>query len=78
MSELKDRVEAVLNDLADLSDYDLLDIIESQQARIIELEAALERLVFLHQCEQEGISSGMPTPKQWIDAVEVAEQALAV
>lgn len=37
---------------------------------------ALEKLVFLHGCEQEGIESGQPTPDQWIKAVNEAEEAL--
>jgi hypothetical protein len=36
----------------------------------------LQRLVFLHTCEQEGIGSGMPTPKEWIEAVEEAHQSI--
>lgn len=37
---------------------------------------ALEKLIDLHMCEQEGIGSGMPTPKQWIDTVDEACEAL--
>lgn len=40
------------------------------------LLSALMELVFLHECEQEGISSGMPTAKQWMDAVERAEAVI--
>jgi len=38
-----------------------------------ELLEALDELVFLHGCEQEGLLSGQPTAKQWFDAVERAE-----
>ena len=37
---------------------------------------ALEALVFLHGCEQEGLESGMPTPEQWEQAVNAAHKAL--
>ena len=37
---------------------------------------ALEALVFLHGCEQEGLESGMPTPEQWEQAVDAAHRAL--
>jgi hypothetical protein len=41
-----------------------------------ELREALEKLVHLHLCEQEGIGIGMPTAEEWIEAVKDAEQAL--
>lgn len=41
-----------------------------------DLLAALNRLVHLHLCEQEGISSGMPTVEDWYEAVETAEAAI--
>lgn len=41
-----------------------------------ELREALTELVHLHGCEQEGIGSGQPTPKQWYDAVNKAEAAI--
>lgn len=34
-----------------------------------ELNGAAQELVHLHACEQEGLSSGKPTPQQWFDAV---------
>ncbi len=46
------------------------------QAEIARLRGALERLAFLHQCEQEGLSSGMPSASDWIEAVDNAQQAL--
>ena len=39
------------------------------------LEALLE-LVHLHQCEQEGLTSGQPSPEQWYKAVNKAEEAI--
>ena len=41
-----------------------------------ELREALKQLVHLHGCEQEGLLSGQPTPKQWYKAVERAEAAI--
>ena len=41
-----------------------------------ELIEALEELVHLHMCEQEGIVSGQPTPKQWLKAVDKASEAI--
>lgn len=37
---------------------------------------ALEKLIHLHSCEMEGIGSCMPTPSQWMEAVEQAQQTL--
>ena len=37
--------------------------------------AALQ-ILHLHLCEQEGIGSGQPTPKQWLDAVDKLSKAL--
>lgn len=58
--------------------YQLTHIIAAtaEATRAEKLEKALELLVHLHLCEQEGIDEGMPTPKQWYEAVEQAEQAL--
>ena len=32
---------------------------------VVPLLRAAKGLIHLHNCEQEGLSSGMPTPKQW-------------
>ena len=40
------------------------------------LKEAAEQILHLHLCEQEGISSGMPTKEQWLKAVEDLEKAL--
>lgn len=37
---------------------------------------ALIELVFLNQCDLEGLRSGQPTPGQWRKAFEKAEQVL--
>ena len=55
--------------------------IESEaNARLIsaapEMLEALQNLVFLHSCEQEGIDSAMPTRGQWMEAVSKAEKAI--
>jgi hypothetical protein len=41
-----------------------------------DLLEALQKLVFLHTCEQEGITSGQPTPDDWFSAVHAAELAI--
>jgi hypothetical protein len=41
-----------------------------------DLLEALQELVHLHGCEQEGIGSGQPTFQQWIDAVNKASEAI--
>lgn len=41
-----------------------------------ELLKALQQLTRLHQCEQEGLSSGQPTPQQWFEAVNKAESVI--
>lgn len=38
---------------------------------------ASNELVGLHQCEQEGLSSGQPTSAQWYKAVEDLEEAIS-
>lgn len=57
------------------------DKIESEaNARLIaaapEILEALQNLVFLHGCEQEGIGSAMPTWGQWMEAISKAEKAI--
>jgi len=42
----------------------------------MKIKEALQNLVYLHACEQEGIESGQPTSEQWFKAVEDAEEAL--
>lgn len=39
------------------------------------LEASIE-LHALHMCEQEGIGAGMPTPEQWMEAVQKLENVI--
>ena len=39
------------------------------------LEASVE-LHSLHMCEQEGIGAGMPTPDQWMEAVQKLENVI--
>ena len=50
----------------------ITDIME-QRDRII---SAFEYLLHLHSCEQEGITSGQPEPKDWFKAVDDAWDAL--
>ena len=44
--------------------------------QIEEMIDALIELVFLNQCELEGLQSGQPTPEQWRAAFDKAEQVL--
>jgi hypothetical protein len=41
-----------------------------------DLLGALERLVFLHGCEQEGLESGKPSATDWMNAVHAAESVI--
>lgn len=36
----------------------------------------IKHLLHLHACEQEGISSGQPTPQEWSKAVDEANEAV--
>ena len=36
----------------------------------------IKHLLHLHACEQEGLSSGQPTPQDWIKAVDEANEAI--
>ena len=40
------------------------------------LYIAASQVLHLHLCEQEGIVSGQPTPKQWLEAVDKLSKAL--
>ncbi len=50
---------------------------KSVEAKESGIRSALERLVHLHLCEQEGLSSGQPTPAMWLEAVDNASNALS-
>jgi hypothetical protein len=52
------------------------DLVTCLMDKTDRLYNALEALVFLHGCEQEGLESGMPTPEQWEQAVVAAHKAL--
>lgn len=41
------------------------------------LEQALDGLIYLHNCEMEGIESGKPSPEKWTAAILAAEQVIA-
>jgi len=47
----------------------MLDAHTNAEAENERLKEAANRLVFLHECEQEGIESGQPTPQDWFEAV---------
>jgi hypothetical protein len=41
------------------------------------LYKAIEHILHLHYCEQEGVEIGMPTPEQWIKGVRRLEREYA-
>ena len=47
-----------------------------QTDRMIKLKEAANELIHLHLCEQEGIVSGQPTSKQWLEAVDKLSELL--
>jgi hypothetical protein len=77
---IESELGEVTSVIADNED-DLLTELEWDNARLIaaspDLLSALQNLVHLHTCEQEGISSGHPTPIQWMDAVDKASEAIS-
>jgi len=59
------------------------DTIKEMENQFAEKDKEIERLrqpaaelLHLHLCEQEGIVSGQPTPKQWLKAVDELAKAL--
>lgn len=56
---------------------DMITVYEyASQGRESGVREALEGLVHLHLCEQEGLLSGKPTPEMWFEAVNKASEAL--
>ena len=39
------------------------------------LNAAIERILFINACEQEGMEGGMPTPEMWMEGFDELEEA---
>lgn len=69
------QVAAVLRmDAGKLGLRSLADAVLMASAK--KLFSALQELVELHSCEQEGLSSGMPTPEEWTAAVDRASEAI--
>ncbi len=61
----------------DGSQIELTEVLaEYHKAASKDLLEALQRLVHLHNCEMEGISSGQPTPEEWMDAINYGNEAL--
>jgi len=62
------------------NENDLLTELEWDNARLIaaapDLLTALQELVHLHTCEQEGLSSGQPSPADWLKAIDQASDAI--
>ena len=72
------KQDSLLSDLTALISEDYVEKAKYDEAvrQRDELREALEHLVHLHGCEQEGLLSGQPTPEQWYEAVELAEAAI--
>ena len=77
-NEAKFTTENALCDSAILSRSHGRTLSNNEAAEIMnELFEALEELLFLNSCEEEGISSGQPTPEQWRKAFDKASRARA-
>lgn len=50
---------------------------KAMQAAFEQVCEKANHVAMLHMCEQEGITSGMPTPQEWMDAVDALHEALA-
>lgn len=50
--------------------------IKQMYKKMSELKSAANELIHLHMCEQEGIVSGQPTSKQWLEAVDKLSELL--
>lgn len=68
----KDAIEQAETLISELTKQDKNNLISAAH----DLLDALQKLVHLHLCEQEGISSGMPSKEQWIEAVDEATKAI--
>lgn len=53
-----------------------IKIIDKLQTENKKLYESLSDLIHLHNCEMEGLLSGMPTTEQWMEAVEKASNVL--
>lgn len=42
-----------------------------------DLLKVLQELIFLHQCEMEGLQSGRPTANQWLETIKKGELAIS-
>lgn len=48
----------------------------AEALKILPIYEAAKELIHLHACEQEGLSSGRPSPEQWMEAVEELTSAI--
>ena len=55
---------------------ELRDEITDLKARLDKTVEWMKEQIYLHTCELEGISSGMPTPEQWYKSYEKGEKLL--
>lgn len=46
------------------------------QVEAFKMKLALEQLIHLHSCEQEGMTEGLPTLEQWEKALDAAQNAV--
>jgi len=73
---LEQQKQKQIDFLKELSYEEINDMLREYKVKLKNLKAenerlkeAAEKLVFLHQCEQEGIESGQPTAQDWFEAV---------
>lgn len=55
---------------------ELNDLLQKQKEEFKALYIAASQILHLHRCEQEGIGGGMPTARQWYEAVNKLAEAM--
>lgn len=58
------------------SGYTVIPLPDMGAVEALRMKLALDRLIHLHMCEQEGIAYGMPTIEQWQEALDEAGKAV--
>jgi hypothetical protein len=79
--EIAKRWYAGVSQLKDIREQhklasDLMNYARSEIEKSNLLFEASSEILHLHLCEQEGLSSGMPTREQWIEAVNKLSEAI--